>query len=595
MIVRLLITTFNKKVPVNPKNNQTYLGHWCIPYNKNSKNFSRSKDIIDYHWNDRNKLYQDYLFLNKVHIAVIKQLTKKLNNLHNEEKSEKYWEIIVGPWLYNFTPIIFDRWTMLKKALSDRKITHVMINKNLRSDHVDNSYVEFDQLNGTDEWNSLIYEDILKFLLINKNITGIKLINKFNRKKKKNKISYKTRFKNLIKFLIGKLSSVLCRDKDVFIIDTYLGFKINNLIQLFLLQIPVMWFVPVLEEFKYKRNIRNWQIFISNQFSKENEEFLSLLSFMISKHLPKSYLEGYQKVKLSFNLLGWPKTPKAVFTSNAHITHDFFKIWLAEKMEKGATLFIGQHGGGPSTSKIHADEIHEKSISDYYLTWSKTNKEESNIIGQGILNDLVYKKIKSKNNGSLLIIGLNLKSYSTRLWSAPISCYQYNNYLKDLGIFLDTLPIEIKEKVILRFYKKQFDKFQINRLYDTFPNLNIEDTNKSLESKLKLSRICICTYNGTTMLQTLALNYPTLIFWNPDHHEIRLDALPFYKELKRVKILFFSQKEMETHLLEIWEDVQLWWENKDLQKARSEFCDSYAYRNKNITKELIKILRNKIN
>ena len=51
-----LTNRFNKKARYK-------LGNWCVNY----KNYNDKKiKIIDYHWNDRKKLFKDYFYLKKL-------------------------------------------------------------------------------------------------------------------------------------------------------------------------------------------------------------------------------------------------------------------------------------------------------------------------------------------------------------------------------------------------------------------------------------------------------------------------------------------------------------------------------------------------
>ena len=64
----------------------------------------------DYHWNDRDKLYKDYLYLEQLYEKVIISCSDSLNQFHKVNYSTRYWKILIGPWLFHFIQILFDRW-----------------------------------------------------------------------------------------------------------------------------------------------------------------------------------------------------------------------------------------------------------------------------------------------------------------------------------------------------------------------------------------------------------------------------------------------------------------------------------------------------
>ena len=59
-----------------------------------------------------------------------------------------------------------------------------------------------------------------------------------------------------------------------------------------------------------------------------------MISALLIKNMPASYLEGYNFLQKKISKYNWPEKPKAVLTANAHFNFDVFKFWLADKREK---------------------------------------------------------------------------------------------------------------------------------------------------------------------------------------------------------------------------------------------------------------------
>ena len=90
--------------------------------------------------------------------------------------------------------------------------------------------------------------------------------------------------------------------------------------------------------------------------------------------------------------------------------------------------------------------------------------------------------------------------------------------------------------------------------------MNIENEyEKSFNDSIANSRLVVSTYNATTFLETMALNIPTVIFWNPKHWELRDEAIDDFEDLKRVGILYHSPEACAKHVSAIWSDVSSWW------------------------------------
>jgi putative transferase (TIGR04331 family) len=93
---------------------------------------------------------------------------------------------------------------------------------------------------------------------------------------------------------------------------------------------------------------------------------------------------------------------------------------------------------------------------------------------------------------------------------------------------------------------------------------------------LKRTKIFIATYNATTYLESLVLNIPTIIFWDPRYWELRESAKPLFEKLKAVRIFHESPESAAYQMTEVWNDVSGWWDNQEVQLAREEFCEHYA-------------------
>jgi len=77
-------------------------------------------------------------------------------------------------------------------------------------------------------------------------------------------------------------------------------------------------------------------------------------------------------------------------------------------------------------------------------------------------------------------------------------------------------------------------------------------------------------------LESLALNIPTLCFFEADIYKFRKDARPYTKALEEVGILHRSGKEAALFLLGVWNEVEIWWQKPEVQEARKAFCEKYA-------------------
>ena len=129
---------------------------------------------------------------------------------------------------------------------------------------------------------------------------------------------------------------------------------------------------------------------------------------------------------------------------------------------------------------------------------------------------------------------------------------------------------------LLHNYKQDYQYNQIERWKEEFANISIDYCDQTLKQKLLDTRICISTTNTSTMLFTMAINFPTIIYWQSEFCEIREQAIKYFDELEKVGILQMNHSKAAIHIKNIWDNIDEWWFSKDTQMVRSNFCNKFA-------------------
>jgi len=88
--------------------------------------------------------------------------------------------------------------------------------------------------------------------------------------------------------------------------------------------------------------------------------------------------------------------------------------------------------------------------------------------------------------------------------------------------------------------------------------------------------LVICTYNATTYLEAFTANIPTVLFWNPEHWELRPSAKPYFDELRNVGILHYTPESATAKVNDISDDPISWWQQTKIQAAKNKFCFQFA-------------------
>ena len=184
--------------------------------------------------------------------------------------------------------------------------------------------------------------------------------------------------------------------------------------------------------------------------------------------------------------------------------------------------------------------------------------------------------MKAKVDGNILWVGMNQHRYSYWLYSIPIGP-QLIDYLVDQKYFAEEVSAEVRRLLMYRLYPIDIDDWSLkDRLKDMLPPVKFYDGPKSIYQQLNESRLCICTYNSTTFLETFAADFPTLMFWNPNHWELRPSGEPYFEELKRVGIYHDTPESAAAQANIIYQDPIAWWQSSDVQEVRKKFCNRFA-------------------
>ena len=143
------------------------LGSWC----KNNKN-NLSKlnyKLLPYHWEDAFKFDKDLKYLFQLYKDIIPEISIILNEKNNKNFSSKYWELLIGPWLWQFTQILFDRYSSITQAVERFDNLETWITDTIYSPR---TFQEFDSLVQNDDYNFIICSKIITNLNLTINISN---------------------------------------------------------------------------------------------------------------------------------------------------------------------------------------------------------------------------------------------------------------------------------------------------------------------------------------------------------------------------------------------------------------------------------------
>ena len=90
------------------------------------------------------------------------------------------------------------------------------------------------------------------------------------------------------------------------------------------------------------------------------------------------------------------------------------------------------------------------------------------------------------------------------------------------------------------------------------------------------SRLVIHNYLGTGWLETLALDIPTICFYDPETYAFLEAAQPYIDALESVGVLHRSGNSVALFVASLADDIEKWWDKVEVQEARRNFVAQYA-------------------
>jgi len=548
-----------------------FLGNWC----KNDTYLIKNQKIVKYYWDDRDKLEQDYKYLNNLCEDLLKELTQNLNKIHNRDCDIEYWRLLVGLWLLHFSGALFERWKNIQNALLQFKEINYFKKYKFNGDHVPSNLRGFSYISQDSKWNHLIYSRIIGYL---KKKHNLKInINDQNEIKDKFYFSYKSsfvhRFKTSLLIFYQKFFGFLIKKNKFIIFKSYTGLTLEFFLNLFNMQMPVFF---VNKDFQSKTDygLRN-KIKINLKCKNLFEEFLIQ---NICDNIPKDVLEDFEKIEKYIQENNYPKRPNTIISTRSMLGENVFIRYCAEMKRNGSIFIYGQHGGVYGHAKFSVTEDHEVKVSNKFLSWGWTTPDQSKIVPFGVLKNIENFKFKINKKISKACYFVRARSKYTNRIDSSVGSNQmakYYNYCLNFFDYYKSLNSNIS--ITPRFHEANFEWNHKEIWKKKYLDIELTSTNQeSLKKVYKKYDILIYSYISTGFLESLSLDKPFLLISSLEEWPLRNTAYEDFMMLKQAKIFFEDNEAALNHLINIKENINQWWDSQEIKKIKINFKNKYA-------------------
>jgi len=558
-----------------------FLGEWCLKYDERHKWKSLSYQILEYPWDDRKQLSLAIEYCNSVYESILNFFVRYMNSIHDVEYSNRYWRIILGPWLLYYIHVLYDRYICLRLAFErfPGLKTIVLAKENYITPY---DYYDFHCNCADDPYNMQLFTQLLEGM-------GYSFPSKpFSLPVNVNKgLNYNRRMKLFFKNTYGRLLSFFTPRCPILLYD--LHFKQLDVWRICFGTRFKAW--PATYDGKYQSGAEKLQVrkdlrdkLRDFQSGCEDDPFKRLLFKTFFVNLPICYLEGYKIIKKFVHTLV-KKAPIKIISSFGWTSNERFKILAAEASEKGTKLSGVQHGGASGINKYTAGDVHVINSADRYYTWGWTDR---NFPKTTPLPDPNIQRLKDAggstpsfhNDMPALFVGTIFTRYLQYFRYCPLGP-QVKRYISWQIRFFETLPETIRNQFIIRLHPRDFGWANKSRLSEQIDGLRFDNHLLPYQEQVKKSKLIVADNCQTTFLEAILLNRPVVLFYDPVLWDISEEAEPYMECLHQAGILHYNPVEAAKKVADVFENPGSWWHLKEVQDARGKYIGRFAIFNNN--------------
>jgi len=548
-----------------------FLSDGCLRYSRKKFWEQLNYKVLSCPLQDKNKFDEAYSYVSGLYERILPRLAKILNSIHKTEHSERFWRIVLGPWLFHYVEILYERYISLKTAANQYPDFETI--GLLEQDFVTpKDLLDFISLSCDDPYNLQLYTRILTFLgkdfeTDNLNIVTRPVVISAKRSLAKNVVKY------ILKYVFTAMSRFEPRYVPVVLKDTYLS--LGSELQLFLKTGRRIWpnrsgmtelpSLPVNEQDRLK----------FRELKLEDNEFEVLLIEMLPLDIPKSYVEGFEFISDRSAKLHRCR-PKAIFSAMTWTFNETFKLWAATCNENGTNLCGMQHGGSYGIAVCSPLETHELTITDTYYSWGWEKSDcIAKVVPMPATRLIKRKSIGADNRKDGILMATNcFPRYLYRF--QDFLSYDNKQYFDWQQRFVAALCPENRIRLRVRLYIMDYGCDCAQKWKDSYPELAIENWDIPFLKSLENCRLHVSDHLASTFIDGLVANKPTILFWNPEIFQVKHKFQLYFDKLRHVGILYDNPEAAAAAVDSVYNDVETWWNDRHRQEIRKEFCDLFA-------------------
>lgn len=494
-----------------------------------------------------------------------------LNGVHGENHGERYWRILIGPWLHYLVSAGFDRLNLLRRAFAADAPPRAL-GLAASSWLVPTDTLDFQLRISEDDYNFQLAGQIMTLLGVAHEKLPLALR---DQPLQATPFAGQSLAARLSRRFLSRLRAALSgfeasrSNGRIYLVDTH--FSRAQELQLLCASGGK---ICLNLDAGYPRTSAaidaDARQNLFEQIPKGNED-ARILAGLIQHNIPQCFVENYRAIAGHAGRTYRRATPKLIFSTNGWNYNEAFKQWAAGCAERGSLLAGFQHGGGYGRVRLSFNQRHESRILDRFYTWGWKNEAKN--VAPMYFPYTPAAAPATGRSAEILYVTTAYPRYFLEISAPPGSMA---DYLASQRRFVAALSEPARELLRVRMYPHDHGWGTAARWREFAPSVVVEDCRIPFRLRMASCSLCICDHPGTTNFEALAYNVPTLMYWDPAisffYDEVERD----HDMLRRAGILFDSAEAAAFAASEISGSAEAWWRDPRRQAARAAFAEKYA-------------------
>jgi putative transferase (TIGR04331 family) len=538
------------------------LGQWCLRHDRRAEWAGLSYQVLPCLWDDRARFHAASAEVDAIYEQVLPWFGERLADLHSgPSRASRYWRIIIGPWLWRFIHSIYDRYQCIRAAL-DRDPgldTWTLAPEDFVTPF---NAGDFIHLTLDDPYNLQLFTQVfqaLGFSFQSRNFTVREVKEAATRglrarlaRIEAKCIDWMTRHPGHV-----ALCEMYCDRRDLW--RLVLGSRLRAR--------PIR--LPALRPSTTDLDLQARLVFGA---APVPGEFGHVLGQILPCAIPRVYVEDFSRLQKT--LPDGTKRPRVVVSANGWNENEGFKLYAADCMDHGSVLAAAQHGGAYGTFLLQPQERHEVQATGAFFTWGWKYQPAHRPMPSMQLSRFAAASSRRRATSETLLMVTNIvPRYVHRFESVPMAA-QFCDYMAWQSRFLLSLG-SLSDRLTIRVHQADLGQGVKQRIRDAHPGARFDSNRPSVQA-LADARLVIIDHPVTTMLESLVMNRPTILFWEPKWWEERSEARLLFKLFRDQGMLFDSPEAAAEKVRDVVSYAEEWWSSDGIQKARQEMQATFA-------------------